>query len=220
MNGLSSIFNAIKPIASVAAPVAGFVGNLLGQRSQNAYTNQQTAYQQYLQNLAKNPAQLSQMINQATLPLSGALIQGVNNSVQGDLAARGLSQAPGIFASTESQALAPYLLSQQDQARQQVLQQLGLGQGQQPAAQFPGQSNMTAALMQALGGFKGAAPGSPQPQQLPSQLTIPPGLTLPPGDVSGVAPGTTFPPLTFPTSDPSQVASSYPTATDPFSGAS
>ena len=189
MDGLSGIFNAIKPVASVAAPVAGLVGNLLGQQSQNAYTNQQTAYQAYLQNLAKNPAALSAMINKATLPLSGALVQGVNNQVQGDLASRGLSQAPGIFAATEEQALAPYLLSQQDQARQQVMQQLGLGQGQQPPAVFPGQSNMTAALMQALK-FGGSQPQSgltiptigtdynPPPQVNTSGYgSYPPGLT-------------------------------------------
>ena len=155
MDGLANIFSKVLPVASAGA---GVVGNLLGQHEQNAYTQQQTAYQKYLQDLAKNPAALSAMVNKATLPLSGALIQGINNSVQGDLASRGLSQAPGIFAATESQALAPYLLSQQDQARQQVLQSLGLGQGQQPGAQFPQPQNMTLALQQALQSIKGASP--------------------------------------------------------------
>ena len=218
MDGLSSIFNAIKPIASVALPAAGLVGNLLGQQKQNAYTSNQTAYQQYLQSLAKNPAQLSSMVNQATLPLSGALVQGVNNQVQGDLASRGLSQAPGIFASTEEQALAPYLLSQQDQARQQVLQSLGLGQGQQPGAQFPQPQNMTLALQQALGTLTKQQGGTQaQPQQLPSQLPQQQaGLTVPQGSV----PGYTFPPAPIfpPSGGGGDQSASYPQATDPFSG--
>jgi hypothetical protein len=181
---MSEIAQALTPIVKIAAPVAGFVGNLLGQRSQNAYTNNQTAYQQWLQNLSKNPAQLSSMVNKATQPLSGALIQGVNNSVQGDLASRGLSQAPGIFASTESQALAPYLLSQQDQARQQVLSSLQLGQGAAPNPAFPGQSNMTLALQSALGAL-GKFGQQQQPQQLPSQINTPPGITLPP-NIGGI----------------------------------
>jgi hypothetical protein len=191
MDGIS----AIAPLIGLGTSGAGFIGNLLGQQKQNAYLQQQTAYQQYLQSLAKNPAQLSAMVNAATQPLSGALIQSVNNSVQGNLASRGLSQAPGIFASTEEQALAPYLLQQQQEAQQQVLSSLGLGQGQQPGAQFPQSQNMSFALQQALQALGNRGGG--QTQQLPSQLSLPPQLQPQPGlaySMPDVSAGTGAPP--------------------------
>lgn len=189
--GLGGIANAIAPavpLVNVGLAGAGEVGNLIEGHKQNDYQN-------YVLNLAKNPAFLSQMIVKATQPLSASLIQGLNNSVQGDLASRGLAQAPGIFAQAEGQAIAPYLLAQQDQARQQVLAALGIGQNSLPPPQ--GQQNMTFALMQALQALGKGQPQTAQINQLNQQPTASPGGIVPPGFIPGVAPGQT--PPTFPT---------------------
>jgi hypothetical protein len=77
-------------------------------------------------NASLTPGQLGSMVSGAEQPLDRSLINTVNNQVQGDMASRGLAEAPGIFASSEAQALAPFEQQNQQTALQLILQKLGL----------------------------------------------------------------------------------------------
>lgn len=193
----TGVISAIDPVAGAtaasSAPLwqklllggmlgAGEVGNLLQTNKSNSYTD-------FLTNLMKNPAQLSGMVNQATTPLSSALVAALNNRVQGDLAQRGLAQAPGIFATSELQALAPYQLQEQQLAQNQVLAALGLP-GQVTNINQPPQ-NLSPLMAGFLRTFQNPSiytPSQPQqPQQptplVPQQTTQAPGFTWP--DITG-----------------------------------
>jgi len=136
------------------------------------------------------PQQLTQMVLSAQQPLSAGLTQAVGNTVQGDLASRGLAESPGIFATTESQALAPFYQQNQQAAQNQVLQQLQLplqGAGYMPSF-APNLSNNIPALMAAL---KALSSGKPNPYNvsLPTPTTpanIPTFTQAPATDTSGL----------------------------------
>lgn len=127
----------------------GEIGNIIqGIQRQRELSTLNNA-QKTLANLT--PAQLSARVNQATQPLATGLTQAVGNQVQGDVASRGLAESPGIFAATESQALAPYVQQNQQMALQEVMQQLGLPiEYAQAYLQNLGQPTNLAPLMQLL----------------------------------------------------------------------
>jgi hypothetical protein len=160
---------------------SGEVGNILEGEKRSAFQNLLLKY-------ANNPQLLTQMIARATLPLSQALTQSVTNSVQGNVASRGLAQAPGVFAGQETQALAPYVLQNQQNAQNAVLSALGA-----PAGTFQQPSNLTPALAMFM---RSLSPGQQQGG----------GITLPgtPGTTSNPQP--TFP-IDIP-SDPMGVGAS------------
>jgi len=164
---------------------AGELGNILEEEKQAALQKQVSDYLKYVTGLAKDPAALSRMVVSAEQPLSAALTQNVNNQVQGNMAERGLSQAPGIFAATEAQALAPYVQQNQATAEQQVLSALGLPFSGQATAQSTMQkpqdlSNLLAMFLRSF------------PTKTPAQTPSTPGITLPTQSDTGL----TFP---FPT---------------------
>jgi hypothetical protein len=138
IQGLSSVFKspAFGPIVSGGTLALGEVGNLLaGRQQQNAY-NAVTKM---------TPDQIARDAARTAAPLDRALTQSVTNQVSGDLASRGLSQAPGILASTESQALAPYAYQNYQAALQAVMEKLGMNLN---AAQLlPKGQNLTPAMM-------------------------------------------------------------------------
>jgi hypothetical protein len=124
---------------------AGEIGNILEEQKRLSYQN-------FILDLVKHPEKLAAMAAKLQKPLDNALVQGVTNTVQGDLAQRGLSQAPGIFAATESQALAPYQQQNANTALQAVMASLGL-----PAGTFGAPANTSGALQSFL---KTLSPGS------------------------------------------------------------
>ena len=149
MDALSSIFSnpATGPIMSGASLGLGEIGNLLAG---SAASNQQKQLQNQENAISSlTPAALSAKVNSAAQPISNAMIQQIGNTVQGDVASRGLAQAPGIFAAEESQALAPIAQQNYQTALQQVLAQLGLPlEYAQTIARFlPQQKNMTPGMM-------------------------------------------------------------------------
>ena len=166
---------------------AGELGNILqGQK--------QSAMQDYMAKLAKNPQLLSQMILKAQQPISAAETQSINNQVQGDMAQRGLSQAPGIFAGTEAQALAPLQQANYNTAQQQVMQQLGL-YGASSQGQPTNLSPAMQAFMRSFGGNTGTG-GQTNQVVRPADWTVPAqggGIVAPSGmsgsGISGVPPG-------------------------------
>lgn len=124
LSGLGSIFSAGSmgsKILDTGLLGMGTVSNILQQRRANSI------YDQYIRNqrVLSDPAALASRVNALTVPLSTALKQSVGNAVQADMGARGLSDAPGIFASTLAQSLAPYAQKSQELALQGVLAPLG-----------------------------------------------------------------------------------------------
>ena len=138
---------------------AGEAGNLMTSLKANQYRD-------LVMSLLNNPQRLAAMAAKITQPLNAGLVQATNNQVQGNLAARGLAQAPGIFAANEAQALAPFEQQNSNTALNTIMQALGV-----PAGTFGQQQNL-APLFSSL--FQTTN------KQLPGQTQTPPsGLTLP-----------------------------------------
>lgn len=74
----------------------------------------------------KHPEALQALVKRYTQPLQQGLVAGVGNVVQGQMAERGLNQAPGIYQQVSEQALAPYYQNSQQMALHMALQQMGL----------------------------------------------------------------------------------------------
>lgn len=142
---------------------AGEIGNIIEERKRAQYQNM-------LMDLIKNPAKLTQMVLSAQRPLDNALVQGTMNRVQGDMAQRGLSQAPGIFAASQSQALAPYIQENYGRAMEQVMRSLGL-----PGGTFEKPTDMSGSLMQFLRTF-GSSGGGGGGNQVPHGSSPVPGF--------------------------------------------
>lgn len=139
----------ILPLLMGGSAVAGTVGNIGANRSRNAVLKQQMDYTTAMQKLT--PAQIMQGITSLQNPLQANLVKGVTNNVQGEMASRGLSQAPGIFAQALGQGLAPYQLQEQQLAQDAYFKKLGLPIQSRPSpfGPFPQQTNISQ-TMQAL----------------------------------------------------------------------
>jgi hypothetical protein len=164
----SSFFNNPGDVKLLQTGIAGAgtAGNIMQQVKANQYRD-------FVMSLLGNPAKLAALVSKIQQPLNRGLEQSVGNQVQGDLASRGLSQAPGIFAASESQALAPYEQQNQNTALNAIMQALGL-----PAGTFGAQTNLSPLFSSLFQGGK-----SPL---LPAQTAPSPGLTPP--DNSNVPP--------------------------------
>jgi hypothetical protein len=147
--GGSNWLSKLIPIFQAGSGVMGTIGNIQANRSRNAVLDQQMQYTKYLQGLT--PAQITQMISQYQKPLSSSLINNVTNTVQGQMASRGLAQAPGIFAQSIGQGLAPYELQEQQLAQDALFKKLGLPISSRPSpfGPFP-QTTNTSQIWQAL----------------------------------------------------------------------
>lgn len=128
----------------------GEIGNIIEAQKKAAYQN-------FINDLMRHPDKLAALVAKFQKPLDNSLVQGVDNRVQADMAQRGLSQAPGIFAATESQALAPYEQQNQQTAMNAVLQMLGIG-GSTFSNSSP--SNNSGALQMFLKSLKGGGSGT------------------------------------------------------------
>jgi hypothetical protein len=130
---------------------AGEIGNILEQQKKSAYQNQ-------IMDLMNHPEKLAALVQKMQKPMDNALMQGVTNQVQGSMAERGLSQAPGIFAGSLGQQLAPYEQQNYNTALQSVMQMLGM-----PAGSFGQPQNNSGALQMFLKTLKpGGGSGSGQ----------------------------------------------------------
>lgn len=107
------------PLKSVLAG-AGGLETLLAEKKKQDILNR------YM-NLANNPAASEAKIRSMTQPLDQALTQSVDNSVQGYLGERGLSESPQISEAVLAQTLAPYAQKNTDAAIQEYYDSLGLG---------------------------------------------------------------------------------------------
>lgn len=139
----------VLPMVMLGQAGSGVVGNIMANKSRNQVLSSEMAQMQALEKLT--PAQITQGISQLQQPLSQNLINNVGNSVQGQLATRGLSQAPGIYAGALAQGLAPYQLQEQQMAQDAFFKKLGLPISARPSpfGPFP-QSTNTSQLWQAI----------------------------------------------------------------------
>jgi hypothetical protein len=120
MEGLSGIAQ----ILGLGTAGAGLFGNVMNSITRGKEVgNLQSAEKKFT---SLTPEQLSGMVTKAEQPLGQDLLQNVGNLVQADVAGRGLAESPGVFAATETQAVAPYQLQQQQMALQLIMKQLGL----------------------------------------------------------------------------------------------
>ena len=109
-------------VGEVGMTGAGLVGNILNERARSQELNKLKTAEATL----ADPTKLSSEVRAATQPLNAGLVQDVTNQVSGNLAERGLAQAPGIQATELSTALAPFEQQNQNTALQLVLTRLGL----------------------------------------------------------------------------------------------
>jgi hypothetical protein len=202
MGQLGSLFSSanMPAIASGTSLGLGEIGNLIAGSEASSQQKQLQNQENAITSLT--PAQLTQKVNAAAQPISAAEMQNIGNQVQGDVASRGLAQAPGIFASEESQALAPLVQQNYQTALAQVMQQLGLPlQYAQAISQFlPKQTSMTPAMslfLQQLARLKGANAGN-----------------------GGVTTGPNLGQLSPPPDSGSTYGDTGSTSTDPFAGIS
>jgi hypothetical protein len=211
ISSIGSLFSGIKDMGSSTMPLwqkiaglgaggAGTIGNILASNKRNQVLQQELDVQKQLMGLT--PSAMAAGASQLERPLSAGLTSSVGNAVQGYLAERGLSQAPGIQATTLAQGLAPFKMQEQQLAMNAFLQKLGLPA--QAAARFlptPGSIDLSK-LFQGL--FSKPDPsgsifrGAPQPTmqqldpnggnwQMPSGVDtngLPP-MSMQPPDVSG-----------------------------------
>jgi hypothetical protein len=134
---------------------AGLYGNLSAEHQQQQEENYLKAQQAQLQ----NPTVLSNEVAAATQPLSRGLTEALTNQVQGTLAESGLAESPGITATALTQAEAPYILQNQQNALQLVLQRLGLPiqYGEAILGNRPQQTNLSPLLALLMRGFPGSS---------------------------------------------------------------
>lgn len=202
---MSSVLSSIGGLFSKgAAPVSlglGEIGNLLAGHAQSSALSKAEAplpgYQAQLQQLlATTPAQEAQQASAIQQPLNQNLVQTTQNTVNADLASRGLSESPGISAATESQALAPFEQQNYDTALSTVAQKLGLDEstvaeqiqsimGTIPGLLPKGQSLSPAMLMLLMQNKGKASPTASAPASAPANPAL---SDAPQPDMSGLTP--------------------------------
>lgn len=166
---------------------AGLVGNIMNERARSGeISNLQKA-----EKTLADPTKLSAEVRAATQPLNAGLVQDVSNQVSGNLAERGLAQAPGIQATELATALAPYQQQNQQTALALVLKRLGLPleYAQTILAGFPQNSNL-APLLALLQKGGGSSSSGVDPQALFDLFNTPRS----PQDTSSYSAPTTFAP--------------------------
>jgi hypothetical protein len=151
------------PALEGGAAVSGMFGNIMNMIQRGQQTDKLNAAEKKFTSMT--PEQLSGLVTRAEQPLGQDLLQNVGNLVQADMGTRGLSQAPGVWAAEETQAIAPYKLQQQQMALQLIMKQLGLPiEYAQAILQSMGGPANIAPLLQLLQQGKGApnqVPGTP-----------------------------------------------------------
>jgi hypothetical protein len=158
MDGLQNIM----PFVTGGTAAAGVTGNILEERKRLEYQN-------FLMNLLKNPQAMAAAIAKIQQPLNQGLQQSVGNTVQANMAERGLAQAPGTFAASESQTLAPFYEQNLNTATQAFLQSLGM-----PAGTFGSPVNTSGPMALFLQSLKNRVGGGTGGTDVPAG-----GLTFP-----------------------------------------
>jgi len=157
----TDLMSSVMPFIQGGSGILGTIGNIQGNEERNKVLSSEMGQMNTLQNMT--PTQYASGIQKFQQPLSQGLQSSVGNMVQGSLAERGLAQAPGIYAQTLSQGLAPYQLQEQQIAQNAFFQSLGLPIQARPSpfGPFPQQTN-TSSIWESLmspGGAMGRSGG-------------------------------------------------------------
>jgi hypothetical protein len=152
-------------ILKIAQPVMGLFG--AGSSILEGYKQQQ--YQNKLRSLAQDPRKFMAYANGFKQPLAAGLLQGTENAAQGYAAERGLASSPALENQIVSQAIAPLLQQQQNQAVQDAWNALQLGGGAAP-------QNPMGGLQAGLASLSKLFPGQTPPAPDPNAGTNPPIL--------------------------------------------
>jgi hypothetical protein len=108
-----------KAVEGGAVAGTGLVQNLLA----NSEAQQK---QSFVENLIKNPAAFQKFVSGFTQPLTAGLTADVARSSDAYGAERGLGSSPAVMKDIYAQALAPYLVQQQNSGQQAAMQALGI----------------------------------------------------------------------------------------------
>lgn len=195
LTNLGSFFSSgagkgLESLATIGATGAGLYGNINAEQQRAA----EEKYVQQQQAQLANPTVLANEVAGATQPLNRGLTEALTNQVQGTLAESGLSESPGALATGITQAEAPFIQQNQQQALQLVMARLGLplSYAQTLFGGLPPQTNLAPLLALLSGKTPGATPGastggaSPSVQQLLNLFnTNPPASGITSGTPSG-----------------------------------
>lgn len=176
----------LEALAGIGATGAGLYSNINAEQQRAA----EEKYLQQQQNALANPTVLANEVASATQPLSRGLTEALTNQVQGTLAESGLSESPGALATGITQAEAPFVQANQQQALQLVMQRLNLplSYAQTLFAGLPPNTNL-APLLAMLS--KTGAPANPNSTAGASTPSVTQLLNLiNPGTSSGITTGT------------------------------
>src|SRR6266850_5666559 len=121
---MADSLGSIAKIVGIGSAGSGIIGNIINSITRGKQVGRLEDAEKKFANM--KPEELAGLVSRAQQPLSQDLLQSVGNLVQADVAGRGLAESPGVFAATETQALAPYKIEQQKMALELVLKQLGL----------------------------------------------------------------------------------------------
>jgi len=121
---MADSLGSIAKIVGIGSAGSGIIGNIINSITRGKQVGRLEDAEKKFANM--KPEELAGLVSRAQQPLSQDLLQSVGNLVQADVAGRGLAESPGVFAATETQALAPYKIEQQKMALELVMKQLGL----------------------------------------------------------------------------------------------
>ena len=122
-------------IAGIVAALSSAAGTVSNIQNANAQANLRDVVQnrqlQQETNLlaASSPQAIAAGTGALTQPLSQQLVDAISRQTMNGLESQGVQGAPGLFQSVLEQALAPYLLQQQQNAESTYMQALGLQRG-------------------------------------------------------------------------------------------
>ena len=166
-DALSNIGQFFKSDAGKGVMTGGVAGTGL---IQNLLANRQAEQKQkFVEGLIQNPAKFSAYVQSFQKPLTAGLTSDISRQTDAYGAERGLGSSPAIMKDVYSQALAPYILQQQQQAQQAALQGLGIYE-QSPTMKPIDVSGILKALMMGQQKPQGA---SPSIEPLASQVMQP-----------------------------------------------
>lgn len=186
LGSLGGFFKSAAPAIEGATAGAGLIGNIMNSITRGKQVGKLEDAEKKFASLT--PEQLAGLVSRAQQPLGQDLLQTVGNTVQADMANRGLAESPGVFAATESQALAPYKIEQQRMALELVMKQLGLpieyAKAVMDAAGGGTDMSKVLAMLMNLNNSSGSAGGGDF-----SSLTLGPGYDTEPSDFPSTQPG-------------------------------
>jgi hypothetical protein len=148
---LSNIGNFIgSPAGKGVLATAGLGSNIFSGVQNAQATGRYNSAQSYLNNLIQNPTAFNAAAQQYTQPLNQGLVTDITQQTNAQLAERGLGGSSAITQQTLAQALAPYIVQNQQAGTNNLLSVLGMTGSLKPNP-TPG-TNITQLLASLRGG--------------------------------------------------------------------